>query len=388
MVVHRAALHAKDAGAAERCMVLTLQARGAGLAGEIDKALDLLEQLRKIPENELTPDVIGLAGICETHVRFEAGQFDLCEIAGRKATRIFEKSGDVWSQADIQSIFFEPPLYCGRPMEAEKWIADAIPKAARVGHDSAKVIALWQLTALNLAKGKLQAAERAAREALLFAESCHWGWLFVVQTSLAGILLYQDQTKEVLPLLTMATTAPTTFFRGFPEGLLALSLSAAAMEGAADACTVAMQFLPRPGTSRGFGAWHAVLSLTEALCLAGRREEAGDLQAETEKIAAEWNCNQFGFPAETAAGIAAACSGNWTSAEEHHHAAIARMDAVPYVTAQPIARYWYADMLAQRGGLRDLEAAKVLLQESIAASDAIGLALYARLARQRLAQVA
>jgi hypothetical protein len=64
------------------------------------------------------------------------------------------------------------------------------------------------------------------------------------------------------------------------------------------------------------------------------------------------------------------------------------MESVPYVTAQPIARYWYADMLAERRGPGDIEAAKALLQASMSASDAIGLALYARLARRRFAQVA
>jgi len=59
---------------------------------------------------------------------------------------------------------------------------------------------------------------------------------------------------------------------------------------------------------------------------------------------------------------------------------------VPDVTAQPIARYWYADMLAQRGRPEDIEAAKALLQASIAASDAIGLVLCARLARRGFAQ--
>jgi hypothetical protein len=59
-----------------------------------------------------------------------------------------------------------------------------------------------------------------------------------------------------------------------------------------------------------------------------------------------------------------------------------------YVTAQPIARYWYADMLATRRGAEDVEAAKGMLKESVAASDKIGLALYARVARRRLAQIA
>jgi len=100
------------------------------------------------------------------------------------------------------------------------------------------------------------------------------------------------------------------------------------------------------------------------------------------------DCNHLDFLVRTAAGIAAACAGNWMRAKAHHRAAITRMEAVPYLTPQPIARYWYADMLAERGGAGDVEAAKAMLNESITASDKIGLALYARLARQRLARIA
>jgi hypothetical protein len=220
------------------------------------------------------------------------------------------------------------------------------------------------------------------------AESCHFGWRFVVEMSLGGILLYRDRTEEALALLAKAAVDPATAYSGFPEGLRALAMTAREMEGAENACTAVVRFLPRPGTSRSIGAWNAVLTLTEAFCLSGRREEAGRLQEAAEKIAAEWDCNHVGFPVRTAAGISAACAGSWTRAEEHHRAAITRMEAVPYVTAQPIARYWYADMLAERGRAEDVEAAKAMLEECIAASDRIGLALYARLARQRLARIA
>jgi hypothetical protein len=64
------------------------------------------------------------------------------------------------------------------------------------------------------------------------------------------------------------------------------------------------------------------------------------------------------------------------------------MEAVPYVTAQPIARYWYADRLAGRGGPGDVNAAKAMLQESMLVSGSIGLEPYARLARQRPVQIA
>jgi len=234
----------------------------------------------------------------------------------------------------------------------------------------------------------LESAEQAAREALAFGESSHFGWLFIIETILGGILLYRDHTKEGLSLLTRAASGPTTHFSGFPEGLLALGMSAGEMEGAANACNDAMRFLPRPGARRGSGAWHAVLGLTEALSLSMRREEAGRFQIEMEKIAVEWDCNYVGFPVRTAAGIAAACAGNWTRAEAHHRASIARMEAVPYVTAQPIAHYWYADMLAERGGPGDIEAAKAILQAAITVSDAIGLVMYARLARRRFARFA
>jgi len=387
-VIGRAAQHAKDAPASIRSSVLAMQAHNAGTLGEIDRSLDLLEELHKIPESELTPGVIGFAAGQEMFTRYGACQWRLCEAAARRATRIYEQSGDVWSRSGVEMGLLWPPLLCGQPAEAESLILEAIPRATRLGHDVAKSLALWVLATVYIAKGNLESADRAAREALALMQSCRFGWPFVVEISLGGILLYRDQTEEALSVLTKAAAGSAALYSGFPEGLLAMGMTAAGTEGAANACGAAMRLLPRPGTSRSIGAWNAVLSLTEALCLSGRRDEAGRLQAEAEKIAAEWDCNHVGFPVRTAAGIAAACAANWTRAEEHHRAAITRMEAVPYVTAQPIARYWYADILAERGSAEDLQTARAMLKESIAASDRIGLALYARLARQRLARIA
>ena len=166
----------------------------------------------------------------------------------------------------------------------------------------------------------------------MLMESCHFEWLFIVEMGLCGILPYRDQAAEALSLLTQAALGSAPLYNGFPGGLIALGMTAAGMEDAANACAAVIRFRPRPGTSQSIGTWNAVLSLTEALCLTRRREEAGRLQAEAEKIAAEWDCNHVGFSVRTAAGIAAACAGEWTRAEEHHRAAIERMEAVPYVT--------------------------------------------------------
>jgi tetratricopeptide (TPR) repeat protein len=387
-VVDRAAYYALDGPASLRYPVLAMQAHYAGTTGEIDRALALLDELGKIPEADLPPDIIADAAYFEAFIRHFAGQMKLAEAAARKATKIFETSGNIWRQASIGHLLYVPAIYRGGLDEAEKLILEAIPRATRVGHINAEILATIVLAQIHLTRGYLDSAERIAREALAFAESNRVGWIFVVETGLARILLLRDKIADAFVLLTKAASGPKTYYSGFTHGLLALATAAGGMEGAVDACAAAMRFLPRPGASRGFGAWYAIICLTEALCLGGHRQDVSQLQTEAEKIAAEWSCNGHGFPVRTVAGIAAACAGNWDRAEEHHRAAIARVDAAPDVTAQPIARYWYADMLAERKGTADAEAAKALLAEAITASDAIGLALYARLARQKLAQIA
>jgi serine/threonine protein kinase/tetratricopeptide (TPR) repeat protein len=386
-IIDRLDQRAEGSSAALRCSVLAMQAHRASTFGDIDQSLDLLDKLQKIPENELPRSVLGFAAEQEMFTRYGAGQLHLCEAAARKASRIYEQSGDVWSMAGVEVGLLWPPLLCGKPAETGRRVLEAISRATRIGNDVAKSVELWILAGVHIAEGRLESAEQTAREALALMESCHFGWAFVAEFCLGGILLYRGQTEEAVGLLTKAAATSTPVFRGLAEGLRAWSLTAAGMDGAQDARTGVMRFLPCPGTSRSVGAWNAVLGLTEAQCLSGHRQEAGRLLVEAEKIAGEWDCSHAGFPVRTAAGIAAACAGDWMRADDHHRAAIERMDATPYVTAQPIARYWYADMLAERGGANDIGAAKTMLKESIAASDRIGLALYARLARQRLAGI-
>jgi tetratricopeptide (TPR) repeat protein len=387
-IIDRLVQRADGAPPALRCSVLAMQAHRASSVGNVDESLDLLNELHKIPENELPRGVLGFAADQEMFTRYSAGQLHLCEAAARKAMRTYEQSGDVWSMAGVEMGLLWPPLLCGKPAEAERRAIAAISRATRIGSDVARSVELWILAGVHIAMGKLETAEQTAREALSLMEFCHpFGWAFVSEICLGGILLYRGKTEEALRVLTKAAAKSAPVYFGFTEGLMAWGLTAAGMDGAAEARACALQFLPRPGTTRGVGTWNAVLNLTEALCLSGERHASGDLQAEAEKIAKEWDCNHTGFPVRTAAGIAAACAGDWIGSEEHHRAAIGRVDGVPYITAQPIARYWYANMLAQRRGKEDIETAKTMLKEAIDASDRIGLALYARLARQKLAGI-
>jgi hypothetical protein len=382
-VLDRAAEHARFASASERCLVLGMQASNAAAADETDKALELLDELEKTRGNELSLMAVG--SLEEVYVRFCAGQFDLCESAAQRGNRNFEASGDLWGQASVDLGLFIPPLCCGRPALAERRIREAIQRSSRVGHDNARVVALYSLASVLVAAGDLSAAERQTREAIAFAESVRSPQVYSAEAHLGRTFFFFDRTEEALSLLKKAATGPTALFG---SGLLAFVMAAGGEPDADEACRAAIQFLPRPGNRRGTRAWSTVISLVQAFCLSGHREEAARLLPDAEKIAAEWEwSNVQSTPTRTVAGIAAASAGNWQLAENHHKAAIARMDAVPYVTAQPIARYWFADMLAERGGPGDAVLARRTLEQTIATSDAIGLALFARLARTRLSQI-
>ena len=91
----------------------------------------------------------------------------------------------------------------------------------------------------------------------------------------------------------------------------------------------------------------------------------------------------YGYPATSAAGIAAICAGNWTRAEEHLQAAIRQADTAPYRVAQPAARYWYADMLLTRDAPGDSARARNLLGEALAMFGSLGMPVYSRRAAER-----
>jgi non-homologous end joining protein Ku len=63
------------------------------------------------------------------------------------------------------------------------------------------------------------------------------------------------------------------------------------------------------------------------------------------------------------------------------------MDETDYVLGRAIARLWYADMLLMRPGPQHETASKGLLRDALKRSEAMGLELYARLARERLATI-
>jgi hypothetical protein len=90
-------------------------------------------------------------------------------------------------------------------------------------------------------------------------------------------------------------------------------------------------------------------------------------------------------PFRTTAGIAAACAGDWSAAEQHHLTAIHQTDTVPYRVSQPTAREWYATMLLDRNGPGAAAKARLLLSEALAMYESMEMAFHANRTSGKLA---
>jgi eukaryotic-like serine/threonine-protein kinase len=366
-----------------RCAILGIEAGVDGLRGRIDNAIAVLDRMNATLEDSFPPRVQRMILQVDRSVRMTAGQFALAEISAQKVAALSDPRSDLWVLAANDYGLFFAPAVDGRVLEAKRRSEEAAERAERVGHHHARLSALSQLSMIHIALGEMDAAERIARATVSLGESNARGLLFVADCGLGLALAYRLRTGEAVPLLERARNTPG-YFAGIPESLLAIGLAAAGADPSR-AAAAASAHLAKPGVSRSFGVYATTLNLAEAWAVAGRVAEAAYLLPFAEKVAAEWAANAVGFPARTAAGIAAAGAGDWTRSEEHHRAALAQMDASEYVSGRMFARLWYADMLLARGNPADSSRAHTLLTEALALAESAGNALYARLARERLA---
>jgi len=366
---------------------LLLAQRGAhfGARGAIDKALEFHSLWRAIPESEVSLRTRAICLLCEAHTRLHSAEWNLARRFAQDASKIFERIGDLWHQAETFYIQFSAAFHNGEFSEGSKELPDAVAFAIRVGHPHTLWIGKsWQGVA-RAAMGDLDGGTQSVREGVKLGEDAGAGWVFSVRTFLAACLIVGDGIAEALPLLKSSMNAPETFWKGYADSLFGLALAVTGDRGALAALRAAVPFLPRPGCSRGQGCWGALAVLVQGFSLLGYREEAGRLLEETEKVAGTEAVfvGEF-FHVRTVAGIAAAGAKQWRRAEEHHLAALEWTNANHARTVHAIAKYWYADFLVERGEGTDRLTAHACLQDVVERSESIGLALFARLARERM----
>jgi tetratricopeptide (TPR) repeat protein len=146
--------------------------------------------------------------------------------------------------------------------------------------------------------------------------------------------------------------------------------------------------LPRRGQANTWGAWTMLLAVVEGLAVLGEGREAAKLYPLVlEAIDSGPIMLWFSRLLQTAAGIAAACGGQWEKAEEHYQTALRLAHELPVVIEQPEVRRWYARMLVDRSSPGDRDKARRLLTEAIAMYSQIGMPKHQEMAQALLSSI-
>lgn len=311
-------------------------------------------------------------------------QLERAVAAARRAAEAGRASGDWWGAAGVEWVLWFA-AYCGRPAEAARDRLGAMQLAEKVGH----LDALWATKAgaavLSMCRGELPQAERDIEEAWNFGEAHQLALNFVMDLLRGGLAFLLGKGSEAERWFGYRQE-PMTYLSGAKDASLFALWAETKDDRAGKAWTERRWKLPRIGQLNPMGDWLALERSVTGLVSLGRREEAAALRPLTEELVRTgvWVSRAL-LPFRTAAGLAAACAGDWSAAEEHHLAAIHQTDTAPYRVSQPMAREWYATMLIERNGPGDAAKARGLFREALAMYESMGMAFHGNRAGARLA---
>lgn len=382
-------------GSASPQLTVSLQAVRAAVmstVGNVAEGADLLAAVKaKMNAAEGQPHnriVERMEMIC----LFHSMQFDQMLTSAPQFVETLRAAGDLFRVAGAECYLITPELCGGRIAEASERLPGALHLAERVGHDVAVWMNKRSVAMLSAARGDLVTAEREMEEARSFGEAHQVPWTFLSSISLGMLAFRRGNFAEAERWLCDRTEIEEeTFWSGYREAcLFAFRAETGAGGGneahAWKAWTERRWKFPKTGQRNPFGSWLALERSVIGLASMGKNEEVAALRPLSEEVLLTgawmaWDMSPF----RTAAGIAAACAGDWPAAEQHHLTAIHQTDAAPYRLAQPMAREWYAAMLLGRNRSGDELKARSLLSEALTMYEAMGMPFHARRTSERVA---
>jgi tetratricopeptide (TPR) repeat protein len=240
-------------------------------------------------------------------------------------------------------------------------------------------------------RADLATLDRLAREDLRFAEENRFPWAAYahIYVGLAAFwrgdwVMAADSFEECarLEIPSMAVGGAWGFrillhvYQGDTQRALAMYVQG-------------KETLPRLGAPRTFGRLAMLLTVSEALALAGERKEASALHPMVLEAMRAGNVLRV-FDSRllnSVAGLTAAAGGQWEPAEEHLRRACRQADDMPHRIERAETRRLYAWMLVERDGDGDRALAATLLHEALDGYRAIGMPRHEAMAEALLASV-
>lgn len=367
--------------------LLSLSAGCAAAAGDLDTALAELAESEKFGDST-DPATNAFVWSCESHTRFHAFQLDRAAEASRKASCAFDTVGDAWGQVDGAYVQAFHGVFFGHPEQVEPVVRDAVRRAERVGHQYSIWACQKGLVYLYWAQGKLELAEKTARETLALGQSFQCVYSFVDEMILGNLSFMRGRLEESREWFRRATDPqrPASAWQGNAEACAAWAMAVNGEPAALAALRAALHFLAGPGHQQAIGPLFGLVRVVEGLAILGQNDESAALQPAIEKLLAIGPVYAHDMT-RTAAGVVAACGRDWPRSEAHYQVALQQAGALGYRVPQASARAWYAEMLLARNDPGDAGRARGLLAEALALYESIGMPLFARRASDRLASL-
>ncbi len=357
-----------------RAAVMSGEGNASGAAGLLAE----IKAQRKAAEGQ----PLAIDEMADLYCLFHSMQFEQMLTSAPRIAEALRAAGGFCAAAQVELLFpFE--LYCGRTAEAAGRLPGATLLAERIGHH----VAVWATktlsATLSIARGDLVAAELGLEEAWNFGEAHQVPWRFSNSITLGTLAFLRGKLAEAERRFRDRTEIEEqTYLAGWRDACLfafrAESEQNAESNNAWKAWTDRRWKLPRIDQPNPEGAWLALERSVIGLAWLGKKEEAAALRPLTEELLLTGVWAMHGLsPFRTAAGIAAACAGDWSAAEQHHLTAIHQTDTAPYRVSQPTAREWYATMLLDRNAPGDAAKARGLLDEALTMYESMGMPFHA-----------
>ena len=365
--------------------VLSMRAAIMSASGQPQEAEHMFYEARRLSEAMKAPSR-GRAEMLETIHYYQSFQLAKVRLTSPQVASACRAAGDAWDASSVEFYGLWADLYSGKPETCAAALANAALRAENIGHH----LAVWALklgaSVVSASRGNLNTCRDETVEAWEFGAAHGVGWNFATSIQRGHLALWSGDMEQAEHWYTHGLEVEgKSYLCGLSEACLFAACAECGAPRAAEIWTNRRWQLPVAGQLNSLGAWTALERSVVGLAQMGRSEDIAALRPLTEELilTGAWTYSLLS-PFRTVAGIAAACAGDWSAAEQHHLAAINQTDSAPYRHLQPVAREWYAAMLLARNKADEVARAHALLREAMTLYEVMGWQQRARHTRKML----
>jgi DNA-binding CsgD family transcriptional regulator len=358
-----------DVTTSDRVRLLCWGARVSSFGGNYEMGESLATQAVTLA-TELEDDRLRALSLCAQTLHNWSWCLPARALANSELTMSLARSaGSPWELADALAWVQFVNMDAGRFAEVRRIGLEVEPVAAKIGHYGALMLCGRSLLTADAAAGDFDAAKLRAQADLRLCTETGLPWSSDSLTWLGIIAFWRGDWPSAAAHFERGVKTET---RGTLAGApRAFAFLLAAHLGDERRCRQMLDEMasvfPTPGHPASLGAWTTLANAIEGLWMLHDPAPAGALYPLVQEAIAAGNI-VLGHGirlAESVAGVAAAAAGQWDVAESHFERALRQAFEIPHRLDQPETRRLYASMLAARGGDRDHERARALLQDAL-----------------------